>query len=163
MGRGEGRGAIAFRGRIDRIDLSRDGRRLRVIDYKAGKAEARPDTIRGGRALQLPVYLLAARALASGRTPRPVASESRYLYVTRRGGFKSVAYNDAPGREDALRQAVGLMVEGIAAGRFEAEPEETACRRCDYVRICGSARTRLAELKEHDAARRPFEELREIE
>jgi RecB family exonuclease len=160
--------SVAFRGRIDRIDLSFDRRRFRVIDYKTGGVYgAKGETVRGGRALQLPVYLLAGRQLAAAAAAgqKSAIGEAQYFFVTRRGGFARVAYSDkgAAAKREALAGAVRLITDGIAAGRFEPEPEADTCRRCDYLRICGSSRARVAELKAGDPARRPFEQLRAIE
>ncbi|MBM4087786.1 MAG: PD-(D/E)XK nuclease family protein, partial [Planctomycetes bacterium] len=56
---------VRFRGRIDRIDLTADGKSARVIDYKTGKKPpgAGDGKFGGGTQLQLPIYLLAAQEL----------------------------------------------------------------------------------------------------
>ena len=54
----DGKRAIVLRGRIDRIDLSPDGRQARIIDYKTGYPQPIGDgEFKGGEALQLPLYL----------------------------------------------------------------------------------------------------------
>ena len=62
---------VNFRGRIDRIDLSADGSSALVVDYKSGSASGyralEKDIIDAGKRLQLGVYSLAARNLASRR------------------------------------------------------------------------------------------------
>ena len=62
---------IRLCGTIDRIDLSPDERHARVLDYKTGRVRTprTPDRLGRGRALQLPIYRLAAEAmlLAGGR------------------------------------------------------------------------------------------------
>ena len=60
----EGR-AVRFRGRIDRVDRSPDGRTVVVYDYKTGNparaASLRDYPVLAGQRLQLPVYAHAAR------------------------------------------------------------------------------------------------------
>ena len=56
-------------GRIDRIDLSNDGKYFLIIDYKTGKASISLQKIYSGLSLQLVIYLSAAKNLVelSGR------------------------------------------------------------------------------------------------
>ena len=56
-------------GRIDRIDLSGDGKYFLIVDYKTGKAALKLEKIFRGLSLQLAVYLNAAKNLpeVSGR------------------------------------------------------------------------------------------------
>lgn len=57
-------------GRIDRIDLSGDGKYFLIIDYKTGKATLSLQKIFGGLSLQLAIYLGAAKNfLTDGREP----------------------------------------------------------------------------------------------
>ncbi len=62
-------------GRIDRLDLSGDGRRARVVDYKTGKARE-PVALDGGRELQRCLYAFAVGALMG----RDVSVEAALLY-----------------------------------------------------------------------------------
>ena len=52
---------LNLNGRIDRIDLSGDGKYFLIIDYKTGKASISLKKIFGGLSLQLAVYLGAAK------------------------------------------------------------------------------------------------------
>src|SRR5699024_4924407 len=56
---------LSVQGRVDRVDITGDRSRFRVIDYKTGRAASRyrENTVSGGRALQLPIYLLATAEL----------------------------------------------------------------------------------------------------
>ncbi len=56
---------IDLSGRIDRIDLSGDGKYFLIIDYKTGKATLTLQKIYGGLSLQLAVYLGAAKNLSA--------------------------------------------------------------------------------------------------
>jgi len=67
---------VRLRGRADRIDrLEGDG--VQVIDYKSGsRTRYSKDALKGGRQLQLPLYLLAACDLLGAEEGR-----ARYLFV----------------------------------------------------------------------------------
>ncbi|MBR4384693.1 MAG: PD-(D/E)XK nuclease family protein, partial [Selenomonadaceae bacterium] len=55
--------ALDLSGRIDRIDLSDDGKYFLIVDYKTGKAALKLEKIFHGLSLQLAVYLNAAKNL----------------------------------------------------------------------------------------------------
>ena len=56
--------ALDLSGRIDRIDLSDDGKYFLIVDYKTGKAQLKLEKIFHGLSLQLAVYLNAAKNLS---------------------------------------------------------------------------------------------------
>lgn len=159
---------VRLAGLIDRVDLSSDGRRARVIDYKTGRLRgpARPNRLAGGRALQLPVYRLAAAALLEGRgTPADVDSAEYYHVIGRDAGRRVRFTRDGwAKRRDDFDRILALLVEGIQAGRFFTQPERCARRGpCSYDPACGAERLRWAEAKAHDPAARRHAELEEIE
>ena len=57
---------LRIRGRIDRIDISPEGLFL-IYDYKTGRGHPKFKDIEEGKALQLPLYLLAFEALSEKR------------------------------------------------------------------------------------------------
>ena len=62
----DGREQLRIRGRIDRIDISPEGFFL-IYDYKTGRGHPKIKDIEEGKALQLPLYLLAFEALSEKR------------------------------------------------------------------------------------------------
>ena len=62
----DGLAQLRIRGRIDRIDISPDGLFL-IYDYKTGRHHPKTRDIEEGKALQLPLYLLAFEALTEKR------------------------------------------------------------------------------------------------
>jgi RecB family exonuclease/superfamily I DNA/RNA helicase len=54
-------GELSLRGRIDRIDLARDGKGAVVRDYKTGKRVSRADRFEEEGTLQIQLYMLVAR------------------------------------------------------------------------------------------------------
>jgi RecB family exonuclease len=148
--------SLRFGGKIDRIDVSPDGRKARVLDYKTGKApagSARTTVLDKGRRLQLPIYLLASRRMLAGVHDGAEVESAEYRYVRERSAGKStLAFTAAllDEREDDLARAVGLILEGVSKGMFFQFPEDDFCENCDYKDACPSTSTALAAMKVHD-------------
>ena len=157
---------ITFRGMIDRVDLSRDGKTAVVIDYKTGGSSAyraiESDPVDRGRRLQLPAYAAAVRAAPNF----PDQVSGFFWFVTSRGDFKKVALDpDAPDVMERFESVVAIASSGIAAGTFPARPGPRgrgsweSCRFCDFDRICPSNRLRLWDRKRRNAAVAKYAEL----
>jgi RecB family exonuclease len=156
--------ALAFRGRVDRIDLSPDGARARVIDYKTGRARGAlaADRLQGGRALQLPVYRLAAAAALAGRGIRAEVEDAHYYHVVGRDAGRRIAFTRAgwAARQADFDRVLALVVEGLRAGRFHQRPADCGGRGpCAFDQACGAERARWAEAKAGDPAARRHAEL----
>ena len=140
---------LRLNGRIDRLEWSGDGAPFRVIDYKTGGDGYAPaeDSVRGGRSLQLPLYLLAAAQLLDRRPQDGVA---QYLYATRRGNFTRRGFSGgALGAEHAgVPELLASLLDGIRGGDFHAEPG--SCRFCAFDRLCDSSRADIRSRKAAD-------------
>ncbi|MCU0308915.1 MAG: exodeoxyribonuclease V subunit gamma, partial [Thermoleophilia bacterium] len=153
-------------GRIDRIDHDGPDGAFRVVDYKSGSDRGLPDDghLAGGQALQLPLYLLAG-AMITGADP--AAGEAAYHLVTRRGGFRRIAFAGEvlAARRADLDRVLGRIVGGIEAGDFHAEPGKNAdsCRYCDYDALCDVGRLRTRARKGADPRIASFAAMREVE
>ncbi len=126
---------VTLRGIADRIDVL-EGNRLRIIDYKLGRA---PDV---RRAVQLPLYAVHARqqfAASRGTGLQPGVAGAAYLAfgerqplvpITSRGLSLDQAIEEGQGR--ALQ-----AIDGIERGSFPRRPAETfICSRCPYATVC---------------------------
>ena len=126
---------LRFSGRIDRVDRTVDGV-LHVIDYKTGSrnpyrriSEADPDN--HGEFLQLPIYGLAARAVAG--TP-DTEVHGQYWFLTDGG-----AHLGHPLSEPVLERfdaVLTTIIDGIEQGLYPARPPENpnfgiGCDYCD--------------------------------
>ncbi|HKA53779.1 MAG TPA: PD-(D/E)XK nuclease family protein [Candidatus Binatia bacterium] len=136
---------IGLHGRVDRIDLAAGCGRARLLDYKTGKPVH--GRFAGGTALQLPLYLFAARTL------RPdlewVAAE--YVAVGQTGGSGGASPFTAdtwPESLAALRQIVTALVRGMRSGCFFATPD--SCYPCPFPLICGGQSEARAARKQGD-------------
>lgn len=158
-------GSMLLRGRIDRIDLTPDGARARVLDYKTGKVGARDDCFAGGTTLQLPIYLCAAEALLAN----VAATLAAYRHVTEAGGYKTVQFTrEALERHwDRFREILLTIAEGVRSGRFFAGMpsggEDGACKWCDFRPVCRSAAVAASRAKSRDPAAERFICMRGIE
>ena len=68
---------LKISGYIDRLDLSSDGRRATVYDYKTGEPPKKPVVLDGGKELQRCLYAFAVRALL----PKGVTVDASLIYV----------------------------------------------------------------------------------
>ena len=152
--------ALRLSGRIDRIDMTPDGARARVIDYKTGKPESKGEKVLDrGRRLQLPVYLLATEEMLRRKGAATEVDTAEYLYVMAPGGLRKLTFTKEELRaaEEDLGKAIGLIMHGVTAGLFFAyPPDANNCRWCDYADACGSTATALATMKNGDRKARFF-------
>ncbi len=155
---------VQLRGRVDRMDRTRDSRMAWVIDYKTGsaseyKAISGEDPLVGGTRLQLPAYLAAVRDAQE--------TKAMYWFVTHRGGFEKVEYVDSEKNRNLFEHTVASISAGIQAGAFPPvsgdEDEHWGgfknCRYCDFDRICSRRRDDELEAKAADPAIAPWFEV----
>ncbi|MFW6175080.1 MAG: PD-(D/E)XK nuclease family protein, partial [Chloroflexota bacterium] len=163
---------VRFRGVIDRVDVSADGRTAYVLDYKSSRSGQYSDPglvreSRAGRLLQLPVY---ARAIAAGR-PAVEEIKSHYWFVFSERANK-LSGGAASEFDEPMAHALGVIASGISSGVFPARPGGPAggsqarsewqnCGRCDFDRVCPARRDRQWERKKGDEGLRAYRELAE--
>ena len=160
-----------FRGIIDRIDTSRDGKSVLVIDYKTGSSGSysalNKDPIDRGKRLQLPVYSLAARK----QFPNAERVRAAYWFPTTRGGYRLLPkehFNlDDPRTLERFNQGVSVISQGIRGGLFPANPgppdwrKYANCAYCDFDAICPSRRADAWDLKKKDPSLASYVDLAE--
>jgi RecB family exonuclease len=146
---------VKFRGQVDRVDISEDGSRVVVYDYKSGSTAAYSkldtDPTRHGTKLQLPLYSLAVAH------KYPDADVTASYWFVREAGSNELKPGPGKYRKDlagpALAAAVETIVDGIDHGVFPARPGGPAtwgdggpsfenCLFCEYVRVCPKSKAR---------------------
>jgi ATP-dependent helicase/DNAse subunit B len=152
---------IRLRGKIDRIDFRDDDSRARVLDYKTGKQPrtVRDDSLAGGEALQLPLYILAAQQLL----PKTTVESASYLYFTLRGGYRTVTFTCSAldRRRAELTGLLNTAASQIRNGVFAQYATVEGCRRCEFRPICGNGILKLYELKQGDTHMEAFRAIKE--
>jgi RecB family exonuclease len=124
----------AIRGVADRIDLL-EGRRLRIIDYKSGSA---PNV---KRALQVPVYAMAAAERLSERDDAPwVVEEAAYVAFSGKRVLVPVVKAgsaDPAAILNAARNRLFDVLDAVERGEFPPRPHEPIiCTWCAYPSVC---------------------------
>lgn len=152
---------ILFRGVIDRIDISEDGTKALVLDYKTGGSGSyknlAKDPIDGGKHLQLAIYSLAVKQALAGASSVAAA----YWFISSAGKFavlpsKYIDINDEQ-VEKRFGEGMSIIVDGIHNGLFPANPGkgepnsyDSNCRYCDFTSLCPSRRDTLWKRKKSD-------------
>jgi RecB family exonuclease len=169
-----GRHLFVFRGRIDRIDLSGEGYRARVIDYKTGMLPRSMDKrqrplLMGGEKIQIAVYRGALAVV--GGFERLETVEGEYLHLQPRDGeivpcsFSDESLDEAYRR---LPEILEIMGDGIEGGVFFARASGTVrpdghCEYCDFLPVCGRDRIQREERKANDPEVRKFLRILDID
>jgi hypothetical protein len=162
-----GKHTFEFRGRIDRVDVSRDGRRARVVDYKTGSLPDSMGSIRrtplmSGEKVQVAVYRGALSVLKGFESIEIV--EGEYLHLQPRDTrIVACSYTNEELLE-ALKTLPGILEiigDGIEDGVFFAKTRGAVrpyghCEFCEYLPVCGKDRMQREERKANDPAVRTF-------
>jgi ATP-dependent helicase/nuclease subunit B len=157
-----GRRQVLLRGRIDRIDISRDGRRARIIDYKTGRARAKSDDLRGGTTLQLPLYIHAASVILKDVHPEVREFFAEYYHLAEQSktkrhiGFSGECLSAKRGELSCI---LDTIADGIEGGLFFQLPGED-CRWCGFSPVCGSYQQSVFGRKRGDPRAAPFLRMR---
>jgi hypothetical protein len=104
-------GGVAITGKVDRLDLSSDGKTARVIDWKTGRIpkDGVPSMIGGGSEVQRPIYASAVLQLTSAKE-----IEAGLAYL--RDGAKWYPVVDPKACLDLLERRLGAMRAAAAMG-----------------------------------------------
>jgi ATP-dependent helicase/DNAse subunit B len=147
---------IRLRGQIDRVDVSQDGTRARIFDYKSGKVLR--GRFAGGTTLQLPLYLFAARVAR----PDLQWASAQYVYLNSESRTNTPEFTaeNWSASLPVLQQIVSTLTQMLRTGCFIPTPD--TCRPCAYPSVCGSQVAACFTRKHQDAHLAPLWQLREI-
>jgi DNA helicase-2/ATP-dependent DNA helicase PcrA len=135
---------VTLETRIDRIDTLADGR-VRIIDYKTGELDTRPEYLRN---FQMPCYAWVVQEALGRELEQVEVIGLKNLTETAKGmkiDRKILPWDDGtgyaltPGRLQELQREVKAAVAGIRSGQFDAQPEEQRCSWCAYRLLCDRA------------------------
>ncbi|MFO8026021.1 PD-(D/E)XK nuclease family protein [Thiohalophilus sp.] len=134
--RSEGQlGAVAIRGRLDRIDRSDAG--VAILDYKTGNTIPKPTEVSRGEAIQLPFYAL----LQQQQDPDQPVAEVAYLHFEKPEKPLKLNCSLEATELQQLGEAVGerlqTLVNQIEAGQgLPAWGDTNTCKYCDMALLC---------------------------
>src|SRR5207249_3964569 len=111
---------------------------------------------RGGRNVQLAIYVLAAASAYPGHQ----VMESRYYYNTAHGRFRVKRVEGSDAARKTLKEVLTALDDTLAKGVFA--PVADDCNFCDYQAICGPHRVPRATRKKADPRLAAFYRMREI-
>lgn len=152
---------VKFRGQVDRVDISEDGSRVIVYDYKSGGnssySKLNSDPVKKGMKLQLPLY---SKAVAQKYPEAEIQASYWFVRESSSELKPSPSDYDSERAEDALTAAVETIVEGIESGVFPADPgisvnrdgsseSHENCLFCEYSRVCPKSKARLWNSKKN--------------
>jgi ATP-dependent helicase/nuclease subunit B len=162
-----------FRGRIDRIDVSIDGKHARVIDYKTGTlpdamANSKIRTpLMSGERIQIAIYRGALTVLSEFENLESI--EGEYLHLQPKDGrIVACVFSDEELQKASrtLPDILKMVGDGLEKGIFFHRTHGVIrpyghCEYCDYLSICGKDRMQREERKAGDPAVRRFFEVLE--
>ena len=165
----EGLGEVWFQGKIDRLDAARNDDEALVLvrDFKTGKPDSyvrdapsyNPRTVANGGALQLPVYVAAARR----GYPDATINASYSFPTADTPNNDGRPYNDEQSLGEfhtTLQRIVGMARAGLFPATPDGEGQRSNCRYCDFRRLCPTRRRQIWERKgRHDDAVQPYNAL----
>lgn len=148
---------VKFKGKIDRIDFSRDGRYVIIYDYKFGSRDGFTD-MEAGIDLQLPIYIRAAQLLCGEEKEVLGAGYFALLKCDRKSGIwrdsrqdlipvtpRSKSCLDEESWQEILTQVDQYVidyVQRIRQGDFRVNPAKCP-DYCKFKKICRYDQTRI--------------------
>ncbi len=160
-------GQIWFHGRPDRLDLQKrpDGTRVRVVDYKTGKAKELKGKLETqlikGKFLQLPIYqALAVDYVKAHGHPQAQAESAalRWLRPEREDTEPPTLQSGFWQSPEAKTLAENLegLIRLVEQGQFYIEPDSGQwgyCARCSFARVCRKEHMRTRSRSEWEPFR----------
>lgn len=118
-------GETVVAGRVDRVDRI-EGNRVRVIDYKTGKAKSQEDA---DQSLQLSIYAIAAKEMWG--------YDVDAIQFYNLNGNVAFTSQRSPETLQEARDRIQNAARSIESGDFQPKPDPfTTCRYCAYRTLC---------------------------
>lgn len=140
---------IKLKGKIDRIDISRDNSSFNIVDYKLSGKKPAFRELKEGISLQLPVYLFAASELLKRKFNKTFSPDQMIIYSLKYSvedfGKKPVSIRDKEIKtsEQLISSTLNHIkkyIYQISQGKFGLSPhedrEQLVCRYCSFSGVC---------------------------
>jgi len=151
-------GSVKLKGKIDRIDINKNEKTFKVIDYKLGGIKPTKEDLLTGISLQLPLYLFAAKELIKRELDVEYHAAGVQIFslkfnekdfgnksinIKRRSLKSETIEEKIEAAEEMIQiclEMVNKFTENISKGRFHLstlkDREAKVCRFCEFKRIC---------------------------
>jgi ATP-dependent helicase/nuclease subunit B len=148
-------GEVSVRGKIDRIDVNKKDKSFKVVDYKLNGKTPSASQLEDGTALQLSLYMYAAREVIKKEMNEDFSPAGAEIYSLKFSeenfGKKNIKFGNkkSPGdvpvdvNNEAISKcitAINSYVGEISSGKFNLSTlknrETAVCCYCDFKSIC---------------------------
>lgn len=141
---------LKLRGKIDRIEISKEGDSFNIVDYKLSGKKPSFKELKNGISLQLPVYLFAAKELLKRKFNKDFTPNEMFIYSLKYAKDEFGKNKVSLGRGDdklttdelvkLTLEHIHNFIESISKGCFGLSPhdnrEEIVCRYCQFKSVC---------------------------
>jgi ATP-dependent helicase/nuclease subunit B len=140
---------IKLKGKIDRIDLSKENDSFNVVDYKLSGKKPSFRELKEGVSLQLPVYLYAVSELLKKKYGKVFSPNEMIIYSLKYSSdeFGKLRVSSSDKEITTIEQLINLTLQyirkyisQISEGRFGLSPhedrEKIVCRYCQFKSVC---------------------------
>ena len=146
-------GGAKLRGKIDRVEIDSANNQFQIVDYKLSGKKITKDELYNGLALQLPVYMLAAKELLSEHFKKDFEPAGMFIYSLKyqSGDFGKKEISLARKKADDVIEMnqnlitvtsdfIKMYIQSISEGKFNLTQlenrEAQICGYCDFKSIC---------------------------
>jgi len=146
-------GGAKLRGKIDRVEVDSANNQFQIVDYKLGGKKITEDELYNGLALQLPVYMLAAKELLSKHFEKNFEPAGMFIYSLKyqSGDFGKKEISLTRKKTDDVidlnnnlitvtTDFIKKYIHSISEGKFNLtqleDREKEICGFCDFKSIC---------------------------
>ncbi len=150
-------GDVSVRGKIDRIDIDKENKNFKVIDYKLSGKKITASDLTQGIFLQLPLYLFAAREMIKAQIEKDLEPAGAEIYSLKfsdeefgkkiisqiylRKNISTEKLIEANKEMiDICLSAISKYVNEIVDGKFNlstlSDREKKVCGNCNFRPIC---------------------------
>ncbi|MEZ4846089.1 MAG: PD-(D/E)XK nuclease family protein [Bdellovibrionota bacterium] len=130
---------LAFRGKVDRIDLSPDKKQMRIIDYKTGAFKHVNWNYEKGTNLQIPLYMLLSKNFFPDIEPERIEGSLVHVKSFSKFDRRTLPHENLVEAEEKILELLDLADDGINQGKFYPNSGygKSNCRLCDFRPFCG--------------------------
>jgi hypothetical protein len=125
------------------------------------KSGPKKDSIAGGTALQLPLYMLVAEQIIRSQHPSAEVVEALYLYVLDDMGSIPFTKSNWNSKLENLENIVSAIIDGIRNGLFFLAGNGT-CDYCEMRFACRTSRDMLFKIKSTDPILKRYQKMVDI-